>query len=288
MNTNSHLDIEDLALFAMRLLSPSESAAIQQHLSECPACRQEFSDVYGDLALYAFSIERQSPAPEARERLLKQVAREKKVILISAPERATPATIDTLQAGAQRPSLLESELPRRNVALRVLPWLGWAAAIAVAVFAGDLYQQRAALQGTVAQQSQQVDHLTADAADAAAARRILETMTDASAMRVTLNRSKTAPVPQAHATYIADQGSLIFLASNMQPLAPDKIYELWIIPADGRDPVPAGTFRPDQRGDASLILPPLPKGIPAKAFGVTVEDQGGAQTPTLPIIMVGA
>jgi anti-sigma-K factor RskA len=34
-------------------------------------------------------------------------------------------------------------------------------------------------------------------------------------------------------------------------------------------------------------MPPLPKGVEAKAFGVTVEDEGGSSTPTLPIIMAG-
>jgi len=51
--------------------------------------------------------------------------------------------------------------------------------------------------------------------------------------------------------------------------------------------VPAGTFRPDQRGDASVIMPILPKGVDAKAFGVTIEDDGGSQTPTMPIIIAG-
>ena len=37
----------------------------------------------------------------------------------------------------------------------------------------------------------------------------------------------------------------------------------------------------------SLIMPDLPKGVEAKGFGVTIEDEGGAQTPTKPIIMAG-
>jgi len=62
-----------------------------------------------------------------------------------------------------------------------------------------------------------------------------------------------------------------------------------LIPAvAGQSPIPAGTFRPDARGNASVIMPTLPKGVEAKAFGVTVEDEGGASTPTLPIILVGA
>jgi len=34
-------------------------------------------------------------------------------------------------------------------------------------------------------------------------------------------------------------------------------------------------------------MPPLPKGVEAKAFGVTVEDEGGATVPTPPIILAG-
>ena len=51
--------------------------------------------------------------------------------------------------------------------------------------------------------------------------------------------------------------------------------------------MPAGVFHPDEHGNASVIMPPIPKGVEAKAFGVTIENAGGSSTPTLPIIMVG-
>ncbi|MGA7857108.1 MAG: anti-sigma factor, partial [Terracidiphilus sp.] len=63
---------------------------------------------------------------------------------------------------------------------------------------------------------------------------------------------------------------------------------LWVIPANGNAPIPAGLFRPDAAGNASVVLPPLPKGVPAKAFGVTVEKAEGSATPTAPIILAGA
>jgi hypothetical protein len=149
-----------------------------------------------------------------------------------------------------------------------------------------LYQERETLRTTVASQSGQLAHLTADAA---AARALMDTMNDNTAMRVTLQKPQTSPVPQGKATYVAEKGSLLFTASNMEPLPPYKVYELWLIPAaDGRDPIPAGTFHPDARGNANVIMPTLPKGVEAKAFGITIEDQGGATTPTMPIIMAGA
>ena len=71
------------------------------------------------------------------------------------------------------------------------------------------------------------------------------------------------------------------------PLPANKTYELWVIPANGTAPVPAGTFQPDARGVASVLLPNIPRGVQAKAFGITVENSGGAAAPTLPILLAG-
>jgi anti-sigma-K factor RskA len=87
--------------------------------------------------------------------------------------------------------------------------------------------------------------------------------------------------------YLRSRGALIFSASNLRPLPPDKTYELWVIPANGSAPIPAGTFEPDAKGMASVLLPHLPKGVQAKAFGVTMENAGGSTTPTLPILLAG-
>ncbi len=159
-------------------------------------------------------------------------------------------------------------------------------AAGLAATAGSLYHERDSLRGLVAKQTGQMDRLTADAT---AAKQLMDAMTDRSARQVTLLKTatQTPPVPTGRVTYVPEKGTLIFLANNMEPLLPYKTYELWLIPADGRDPIPAGTFHPDDRGNASVIMPPLPRGIEAKAFGVTIEDDGGSQTPTLPIVMAG-
>ena len=94
-------------------------------------------------------------------------------------------------------------------------------------------------------------------------------------------------MPTARAVYLASRGGLILEASNMGPLPADKTYELWVIPSNGAPSIPAGTFRPDASGNASLVLPDLPVGVQAKAFGVTIERAEGSPTPTLPIIMAG-
>ncbi len=282
MNTTGHIERDDLVLFAMQLLSKEETAVAAAHIEQCPECRNELAEVQGDLAAYAHSVDMQSPPAESRERLLKQVAHEKKTFPIDiAPE---PEPVLPSRSFGGRRSLTEDDLPQRSFSGKVFPWLGWALAAGMAVTAGNFYLQRTALQGSVAEQKDQIAQLTTDAATA---HDVMETMTDRSAMRVTLTKAQTAPVPQARATYMADKGMLIFQANNMEPLQPSKVYELWLIPANGSNPIPAGTFHPDEHGYASVMMPPLPKGVAAKAFGVTIENEGGSQTPTMPIIMAG-
>jgi len=48
-------------------------------------------------------------------------------------------------------------------------------------------------------------------------------------------------------------------------------------------------FKPDAHGSATVINPPLPAGVEAKAFVMTIElDEQGSSTPTMPIVMMGA
>jgi len=310
MSEQRRITSEDLALFAMQLLSKEETAEVTAYLAQSEAARRELAEIQGDLAIYAHTVDMHSPPALVRERLMKQVAREKKAVPIDRPaamEKRTPET--TARAGTifgqslEDPNevgdrgygnglgrgayLTEDDAPKRGVMGKVLPWIGWAVAAGLAVTTGALYHEREDLRGTMATQASRLDHLTADAA---AARQVLDAMTDSSAMRVALTTKGQAAValPQGRATYVASKGTLIFLASNLEALPASKTYELWLIPAaPGENPIPAGTFRPDERGNASVIMPPLPKGVEAKAFGVTVEDEGGAMTPTLPIILVG-
>jgi Anti-sigma-K factor rskA len=295
----SHIDPEDLTLFAMQLLSGEDAAAISAHLDACAECRDELARIRGDLAVYAIASETASPPASARQRLMDQIARDKGVVPFPqpvgaarpAPAAATAATEDppALTAFGRHTSILESdddEPETRYVGRTLLGWAGWAIAAGLAFFAFTLHKDRDSLRENLSARSSQIQRLNTDAASA---HQLMDALTDPTAVRVTLTTKPPAKaVPIGGITYNPAKGSLVFLASNLDPLQLDKTYELWLIPADGGAPIPAGTFHPDAEGNASLIMPDLPKGVAAKAFGVTVEDDGGAQTPTLPIVMAGS
>lgn len=275
-----HIEHDDLALFAMQLLSPEETQAAAAHIEDCPECRRNLAEIQGDLALYAYTVNTKTPPGEARERLLAQVAQEKKPAFV---ETDAEAELPSRSFGSK--SLFEEETaPRRGIGGMIFPWLGWVLAACFLVAAGKLYFQRETMIGSLDEQKSQIAQM---ANDATKARDVMDTMTDPTAMHVTLTKTPSEPVTQGRVTYVANKGMLIFQANNMEPLEANKVYELWLIPTSGSDPIPAGTFHPDEHGNASLLMPTLPKEIQAKAFGVTVENEGGSQKPTLPIIMAG-
>jgi anti-sigma-K factor RskA len=106
------------------------------------------------------------------------------------------------------------------------------------------------------------------------AQRVVDTLTAPETQTITLAASKN-PEPQGKAFYLKNRTGLVFVANHLAPLPPDKIYELWLIPSTGT-PIPAGLFKPDAKGNATVVNPPgLPAGVEAKTFAVTLEPANG-------------
>lgn len=126
------------------------------------------------------------------------------------------------------------------------------------------------------------------AASAAESQQVLAALADPSALHVTLTVPKEQKRPSGRGTYLASTGALVFTGSNLAGLPADKVYELWLLPANGAAPVPAGTFRPDSAGNATLITSHFEQRVAATGFAITIENAGGSTTPTMPIILVGA
>jgi Anti-sigma-K factor rskA len=262
MTGSEHISHEDLALQALQALPEGESEAVRAHLVQCAVCRDVLAELSGDAAMIGLGVP-QYPVPAgARDRFLNRI---------------------DADATASKQSL------KQEIRGRILPffwntWIPWVPAAALAILAISLFVKNGALNRELVVDSRRIADLSDQSAQA---RRILDVLTSRSAQRVLLTAGKTAVEPTGRAFYLAESGGLVFQANNLKMLASDKTYELWLIPVNGK-PIPAGLFRPDATGSASILMPPLPKGVPAKAFGVTIEKAEGADTPTAPIIISGA
>ena len=179
----------------------------------------------------------------------------------------------------------EVDEPRTSGIGRWLAWSGWAVAAAVTIAAVFALRDDFNLRERA---SQQQSLLAAAEASAARAEMVMQTLQSPSSQHYLLARTDAAPAPSGRVAYLPERGTVVFQGSSLETLQPYKTYALWLIPAgEGRQPIPAGLFKPDGHGYATVVLPQLQKGIIAANFGVTIEDEGGSPTPTLPIILVG-
>jgi len=245
---------DDLSLYALGALQGEERLAVEKHLEDCPDCRRELAQLQGDLALLALSASGPKPPLRSRERLMAAIA--------------------------QEPHRMPVRLAKWKTWWTALEWAAAAATVVVITLLlrqnTDLRQRVAALEANSTGQQKQLLQ----------AEELIATLTSADAVHFTLVAGKTSPQPQGKAIYLRSTGTLVFLASNMPELPPQKIYELWLIPTSGA-PIPAGLFRPDTHGSAALIKPPLPTGVAAKTFAITVEPGAGSAAPTSTPIMTG-
>ena len=247
---------DDLALYALGCLEGDERAALEKHLEGCASCRRELEQLRGDAALLALSASGPRPPARSQARLMEAIAKEPRGL---------------------------GSVAKASGARWWAVW-GWAAAVAMIVIAAMVWNQNAKLKSSIAelrglseQQRFELEH----------ARHVVDTLTAQDVQRVDVMQvGAKQPPPQGKAIYSRQNNGLIFVASNLLPLPAQKAYELWIIPTKGA-PIPAGVFKPDAHGGAVVINPPIPAGVEAKAFAITIEPEAGSTTPTMPIVMMG-
>ncbi|HWF67432.1 MAG TPA: anti-sigma factor [Acidobacteriaceae bacterium] len=290
MTPDKHSDLDELIQYCMGA-SDAVLDSVRLHLRECVECRAQVERLYADMALVAMTAPPVRPPSAAKERLFQaaglNLAQAEKAALgtpVSAVDSKSPAspTSQASPTSPAQPSVIPLR-PRRSSP--GLIWGGWIAAAACLLYAVKVHDTNRAMQSQLRAATAEI---VQSAGSADRAEKVLDVLSSPRAQRVTLVAAHTAPEPTGHAVYLASRGALVFTAGNLKPLPPQKTYELWVIPANGSAPVPAGTFQPDARGMASVLLPNLPPGVPAKAFGVTMENAGGSATPTMPILLAGS
>ncbi len=245
---------DDLALYALGALAGEDKVPLERHLQACASCRRDLEQLRGDAALLALSTSGPRPPARSKARLMDAIGKE----------------------------------PHTEPARFHLNWwaiLGWATAAVMLVFVIGVTRHNRRLSSTIAELSSMVEKERVSGDEA---RRIADVMHAPDAMPYEiLPVSMKTKLPAGKAIYSRDRSGLIFVASNLQPVPAQRAYELWLIPMKGA-PIPAGMFKPDSHGMAMVMNPPLPQGVEAKAFAITIEPEQGSASPTSNIIMMGA
>ena len=245
---------DDLVLYALRELSEPDTLEVRSHLAECAHCRRELGEINSDMALLALASVAANPPLRSRERLL---------------------------------SAIKAEPRRMRMVVMHRPWRSFVpsfAAVLLAVFGLMLWRDNVSLRHRLEVSQEETRHRQVDLDRA---KLVVDALTSPDSGHFTLVGTQFRPVPQARASYMQKTGTLVFTAEYLQALPQQKTYQLWLIPADGSAPIPCGMFKPDEHGNASLIMPRGEKKMAPKMFAVTIEPEGGSETPTMPIVMAG-
>jgi anti-sigma-K factor RskA len=250
---------DDLALYALGSLEGVERQTLETHLQDCASCRRELELLRGDASLLALTAAGPKPPARSRQRLISAIANEPRL-----------------------PAVVAARAPERR---SWWPTLGWIAAAAVVLVCigllrqnSNLRQSMASLEAQFADQGAKLDQTT----------QIVATLLDPEATKIELVAVGNKPQPRGKAIYQRRNRNLIFFASNLPALPAEKIYELWLFPANGGAPIAAGLFKPDARGSATIVNPPLPEGVAAKNFVVTLEPETGShESPRGTPVIVG-
>jgi anti-sigma-K factor RskA len=165
-----------------------------------------------------------------------------------------------------------------------LHWIGWVLALLFLAITLGMAHHLAFIRG-------QLDMSTGDASQLRMqlghAEQIVAVMTSPDSAHILLTEDRQPAHPVGQVSWLAAKGALVFIAGGLRPLPAGKTYELWLVPAQGKGPIPAGLFRPDRDHGATVVLPPIPADTRAKLFMVTVEPAAGSATPSLPIVIQG-
>jgi anti-sigma-K factor RskA len=265
-----HIPEEDLIQYSLGTLKDVQLSQFTAHLSLCNECRAELGRIQVELASYAM-VQPTSELPAgARKRFLHRLATD------TAPDSKFAQLRNKSRLYLWSKSIqqqLESPLLLKVVT-------GSLAAAVLLLGYDDLSHIH-----QIRQMGPAISRYERAAGEFADLKDFLR---GTNTQQVSLHEKALAPkTPEGHAIYSASSGRLVFTATYMQAPPAGKAYQLWVLPAGGGAPIPAGVFTPDLQGNAAVVFPEIPVNVQAAGFGVTVEDAAGAKTPTPPIILSG-
>ncbi|MFN0093547.1 MAG: anti-sigma factor domain-containing protein [Dehalococcoidia bacterium] len=242
--SNGQHPVDLLPELALGVLPRAESERVEAHLRECETCTAEFDEMAAVSKLLPYAVEEFGPAPGLMDGVFARIRDERPTATVPA-EEAQPMPANVIS--------FRQRLPRWR-------WVG-----AVAASAAALLVAGAALGFALGdEQPDAAAPLQAAAVRAAADGTLRVARSESNGMRASVVQA-----PRSRSAYIQVSGL---------PAAPEgKAYQAWFS-EDGKTFEPSDVF-PDGEG---AWVPAEGEVAGYAVMGVTLEDEDGATSPTLP------
>ena len=246
---------DQVELYVLGALTPSERAQFETHLSTCDECRASVQALSRVADALAQAVPQLEPPASLRTRVLTSVTG------VTSPSRMRTGSV-------------------------VMPWLAAAASLVVAVALGGY---AVAMRGRVSSLETRLREAVQRAAlterqiadlrrTSAEAQSQVAVLAAPDLRRIDLAGQTAAPQSAGRAFWSRSRG-LVFTASNLPALPAGKTYQLWVLTKQPA-PISAGLFRPDPGGNVRTMFE-TPVDLPQPiGMAVTIEPDGGVPLPT--------
>ena len=309
------------ALYALGGLEGSERRRFEQHLEICRTCVDEVSSFIPVTQALVFTVPAQTPPARLRERIVgaaPSVSGESEALSVSR-KSAAPAPTASGSAPAVAPPVASSRpvaqpadpLGDSPVAQPVAPAapppiqpprkpqrmsVGFRSmAIACVIIAAGLGWYAAQNVNEARDLRAQLEDATLQVRvanlDAAASRQFTEEMRGRADALAALDVTSVELEGQPGAenafgrAYLSMSRGVVIAALNMPPLPPGQAYQVWFVLPE--DPVSAGFARVDAAGRLFESLDSAPDTAQLLAVAVTMEPEGGVETPSGNVLLLG-
>lgn len=283
----SHDEFDDAAAaYALDALDPTERAAFELHLTTCERCQQAVAELRTVTAALGASVEPVAPPESLKARTMSRATAQPQAHASASVSRLTP-----------RSSSADRVSPVVQPARRSSEWLVRAASIIVIVglglYASALRSEVATLRTLVAEVTERAEQLRSQVAglrgDSMRLSHAMSVISAPDAVRLQLRGAANAPRATGLAFFSPDRG-LIVAANQLPPLAPGRVYQLWVIPPGSSVALSGGVFSVDSTGALPGFTATLPAGVRSvKTIAITDEPGPvGSPSGTTPILLVGS
>lgn len=241
-----------LELYVYGALSEEESAEVTQFLKQYPEIKKEVEEIEAALLNLSAAVAPKNP----------------QFLINSIKEKLNN------KASTSIPSRRRSHAPA---------YIGWAASILLLVGLFLMFNKnrelRETLQASQAEKAQ-IESQIADARSAAEkAEELLSAITGRSIIRVPLEGQDAAP--QAYASVFWDEtNNKAYIDAKNLPTPPrGMVYQVWSLKLSPLTPTSMGLLENFEEDENKIFELPNPN--TSEAFGITLEPEGGSQSPTM-------
>lgn len=262
----AHEDYKEmLAARALSSLDKAENVSLNEHLLTCTECRAELSEWEVVTSVLALTAEPEEPSPSVRQRLLEQVAEQKKnPVANETSTRVIPFATPKNKFGS-------------TAAFALI-----AAGVVLAFLVGTtayLWRQKKLAEFELAQLTHEIQNTKIELARQ---NEFVQFVTAPGTKVTELVGTSGAPGASAKLTF--DKSGRAMLLARGLPAAPSgKGYQLWFIV--NNKPVPGKVFNTDDSG-GGMLRDEMPSPMSEKAvFAITMESSSGADVPTGAILL---